>query len=255
MRNWILRPNPPVIAAALCALLSMAPDARASTLYVGTVTYGSSDPKALGRVVSFTYNGTTYNNNVYAGQIPVSFKDAQHVGDMYAYCVDLNHDFTPPSHWTVNLNNTGSIYGQLVTNRGQIAYLVENYGHDKLQADKSAGLQAAIWQLEYGTSFKLLSSSPAAVTNAFNTYLGYVHYNAVSHTFASTPPTDKALGLDPNPTNQDLGSGHHPQGFVVGAPEPGSLALFSGILLCLGARMAIRSRKSCSRGLPQASAA
>jgi hypothetical protein len=191
--------------------------ASATFVYAGSISTGPSN--STGQLISFTYshgNTTDVFTSQYAGQLAASFVSAGRAGDFFAYCVDLNHSFRVPSNWSVNVNNTATIYGATVNNAGQIAYLIDTYGYQRLDADHSAGLQAAIWKVEYGTNFTLTSAS-AGVTNAYNTYLGSV-------TGANSGHVATALWLNPaGPTNL----GDTPQGLVtvLASPAPSSIVM------------------------------
>jgi hypothetical protein len=183
------------------------------TVYAGDISFG--DPSSTGQLIGITYNGNS--DIVYAGQIPASFVSAANAGDFYMYCVDLNHFFSVPSNWTVNLNNTASVYGATVANNGPIAFLVNTFAEGRLDADHSAALQAAIWQSEYGANFQLTFASPE-VQSAFDFFMT-----------ASSGQTGFATWLDPTSQTNYC---EDPQGFVTAMPEPASVVMVAGAGVC-----------------------
>jgi hypothetical protein len=210
-RSCLLRSVLSVLVIALGCLTCPGRACADFVVYAGDISTGSSS--ATGQNISFTYKdgtNTTYTfTNQYAGQLLASFVSAGKVGDFTMYCVDITDSFHVPSNWHVNVNGTGSIDGGMVNNAGQVAYLIDNYGFKKLDADHSAGLQAAIWREIYGTNFTLTSAS-AGVTSAYTTYLGYV-------TGSNSGNVATASWL--NPTTQ-TNLGETPQGMVT-VPPPG----------------------------------
>jgi hypothetical protein len=202
------------------------------TVYVGGVSAGS--PTSTGQLIDFNYkqgNNTYTFNDQYAGQLLASFVSPGRVGDFTIYCVDIDHSISVPTSWNVSVNGTGTIYGATVNNAGQIAYLMDHYGNRQLDADHSAGLQAAIWKMEYGNNFTMTKASQG-VSDAYNTYLGYV-------TGANSGNVATAGWL--NPTGLDSW-GQAPQGQVTATatPAPSSFVLGAGALVCFGAFFCLR---------------
>jgi hypothetical protein len=210
------------LLALVAAGLAWPGRASAVVVYSGSISSGS--PSCTGQNICFTYNNghtTRFFNNQYAGQLLMSYASLARVGDFFAYCVDLNHTFRVPTSWPVNVNTTGSVYGATVNNAGQIAYLIDHYGCQRLDADHSAGLQAAIWKEEYGNNFTLTFAS-SGVTSACNTYLGCV-------TGANSGHVATACWLDPTGKTT---YGDDPQGLVAAAPEPASVVMLGGASVC-----------------------
>jgi hypothetical protein len=167
------------------------------------------------------------------------------------FCVDLDHSFTVPSHWEANAVNattpltgySGNTYGQipsgtgkLVNNAGEIAYLVNHYSASVVGNDASAAaLQAAIWQLEYGSNF----SYSGALTGQINTYLS-----------AANGQNEDATFFDPK-SNTNMSAPYNiPQAFVTGGvsfgpvPEPSTLVLWGSVLIGLAGARRIRRGSS-----------
>jgi hypothetical protein len=214
-------------------------------VYAGDISTGSSS--ATGQNISFIYKQgaiTDTFTNQYAGQLLASFVSAGKVGDFTMYCVDITDSFRVPSNWPVNVNSTGSIDGATVNNAGQVAYLIDNYGFKKLDADHSAALQAAIWRELYGANFNLTSAS-SGVTSAYNTYLGYV-------TGSNSGNMAIASWLTPTaPTNL----GDYPQGMVTAPPpaSPGPVVPAPPSFLMAAIALACFAGYSWGKGLVRAS--
>jgi hypothetical protein len=147
------------------------------------------------------------------------------------YCVDLNHDIEDDSFYNHTVFTTnGSVNGSTVNNAAQIAWLILNTTvTDDTQA---AGLQAAIWETEYGSHFTLLTGGSVAADEAAD--LSALSQASVSSSLFSqldwiTPPSiTEGHGKDEETIYQ--------QGLVglpdpPAVPEPATLSLLgTGIL-------------------------
>jgi hypothetical protein len=234
------------IIASLTLLLGTISANRAQaeplTVYAGNISWGSSN--STGQLITFSYthgNTTTNFSNAYAGQVLASFVTPQRVGDFVMYCVDLNHDFYVPSHWPINVNTTGMVYGSPVNNADKISFLVETYGETRLDANHSAALQAAIWEAEYGKNFKLneqLTSS--SIVAEYHTYLNSIPGSGLSVS---------SLWLDPQ---GQTNLGQWPQGEVTAAPEPASLLLIGGGSACCAVGAYLRRKRTTAATLAAA---
>lgn len=114
----------------------------------------------------------------YVGQfseVTVNEQDVPYSTSFATFCVDLVRSISaPPNHTDTNLpcdvmplkDALAATAGTSAANAGQIAYLYNHYGlSTSLTPTDAAGLQLAIWQLEYGSvSVSSLVSPPAGVT-------------------------------------------------------------------------------------------
>jgi hypothetical protein len=182
--------------------------------------------------MSFKFDGHTYNGaggNFSPSSAVIGGKS---VDFSAIYCVDLND--------TINVNHTyngvtfttnGVVNNSTVNNDAKIAWLILNT--TVTNDTQEAGLQAAIWETEYGSDFTLLTgggvaSDETADLNALS-HAGTISSSLVSELDWITPPyTTQGWGRDQ--------SNDYQQGLVgladpPAVPEPATLSLFgTGIL-------------------------
>jgi Thioester domain/PEP-CTERM motif len=205
-----------------------------ATLTVGGVS-AHADSLTLGdagQSMSFKFDGHTYNGaggNFSPSSAVIGGKS---VDFSAIYCVDLND--------TINVNHTyngvtftpnGVVNNSTVNNDAKIAWLILNT--TVTNDTQEAGLQAAIWETEYGSDFTLLTgggvaSDETADLNALS-HAGTISSSLVSELDWITPPyTTQGWGRDQ--------SNDYQQGLVgladpPAVPEPATLSLFgTGIL-------------------------
>ncbi|HEU5115045.1 MAG TPA: hypothetical protein VFT74_00060 [Isosphaeraceae bacterium] len=132
--------------------------------------------------VTIHYNGSDLT--VAAGDYEASLNGSSLT--TIVYCVDLNH-FASNVPYDVHTASIASL-----PNGGEISYLVNHeapaisaqlLGPNPTQTamDQSTGLQLAIWMLEYGSSFSVVSATPCAVFYA-NQYVA----EAAGHSGSAT---------------------------------------------------------------------
>lgn len=197
--------------------------------YADTLNLGSA-----GDSLSFRFNGS--NQTGAGGNFSPSSAviGGKTVNFEAVYCVDLNDTInTNSSYNNVLFTTNGSVNGSTVHNAADIAWLILNTTvTNELQA---AGLQAAIWEEEYGNNFTLLTTG--TIANEEQADIIALHN-------AGTPSSSLIADLDwITPPTVNEGSERHPdfvdqQGLVglvndppPAVPEPATLSLFgTGIL-------------------------
>lgn len=178
-----------VLAAAALTLLAGVSTASAATLYqVNPSTPFGDNGNAVVRIEYSTYN---YNEYVRAGGFDLSTTAvATPASSFVAWCLDIVHDLTLPSQYTITtnpfVNTTGDIDDFRLNNI--LKLFNTTYGTLNLaDANQSAGFQLALWELVYekatnGYSLnggRFESNDTGARTYA-NTFLGNLTKTAVN---------------------------------------------------------------------------
>jgi hypothetical protein len=158
------------------------------------------------------------------------------------YCVDLNDDINDSSFYNNTVFTTNSkVNGSTVNNAIEIAWLILNT--TVTNSTQAAGLQAAIWETEYGNEFTLLTGGTVASDESADlNALSNAVYPAslVSQLDWITPPSITTGNGKNRETVDQQGLVGLPDPSPV--PEPGTLSLFgTGIL---GAAGLVRRRMS-----------
>jgi hypothetical protein len=149
------------------------------------------------------------------------------------YCVDLNHDISDESFYNNTVFTTnGSVNGNPVNNADQIAWLILNT--TVTNQTQAAGLQAAIWETEYGSNFTLLTAGSVASYQTAD-LIALSHGTVTSSLIAKldwiTPLATNGHGRDESEELQGLVALPDPPA----VPEPGTLSLLgTGILAAAG---------------------
>ena len=165
----LLHPSVPISAAAIQVTI-IDPTQITATLVSFGVTEG----------VSITFNGV--QRNLQIGQFQISLQGPglpQPSPAFFSFCVDITQ--------TVGVRNTFGVLPLpadtgLLNNGGRIAYLYNTFGTTALNSVQGAGLQLAIWELEYDAVPNLASGNfqfngapvagtEAAIRAAANAYL------------------------------------------------------------------------------------
>jgi uncharacterized repeat protein (TIGR01451 family) len=109
--------------------------------------------------ISFVQGPNGHDSAVGQFGINVFQQDVPYAAALPTFCVDLNRDIFPPPFgndmmlpYDVMPLATGllTVPGASAANAGEIGYLYNHFGLGTLSQTDSAGLQFAIWQLEYG---------------------------------------------------------------------------------------------------------
>ncbi len=151
-------------------------------------------------------NQSSHNSAVGSLNITVDETDLGFITPQFStFCVDLNRDiFPPPFGNDKNLPYNGEPLDQALAaaagtseaNAGRIAWLYNNFGQSTTNnTQASAGLQLAIWELEYETGSTITIPSATGITPDSNTdgptvSVANEHLNLlVGHTGASSTST------------------------------------------------------------------
>ncbi len=208
-------------AAATLAVSSIS--AHADSLTLGTA----------GQSMSFYFDG--YQQGAGGNFTPSSAVIGGKTVDFSAvYCVDLFDDINSNSTYNnVTFTTNGVVNGNTVHNAADIAWLILNT--KVTNSTQAAGLQAAIWETEYGNAFSLITGGQIASDEQAD-------LNALNGATVSSSLVGDLEWITPPSTSQG-GNGwgdkedYSPQQGLVGldptpaVPEPATLSLFgTGIL-------------------------
>lgn len=222
------------VAIVLCSAGLTRADYMNVPLYVGG-TYTSGNDFKLGNTV-YTNSG--------GGNIVPSTLDGSALQSLY--CVDIPHDIGVPFSGTAEVNTSGIIGNDasndplnggltlanssgLLTNAGNIGYLLVTFGATALSTDQQEGLQAAIWQEVYGNNFTTTLTGAALAD--YTTYISAVpaggNASYISQVYWINPSGNdsgiQGLVGNPVPISPDFRT-----------PEPASLTLLGAGLLAFG---------------------
>jgi hypothetical protein len=218
--------------SAAAAALAFATPAGAATVVINSSHIIGSDTVHL----TGTVDGDPLPYaNVYEGPEAMNISiDGGPDQDIIAFCVDLFHLWpgAPPSQTYTTApveHDSDSAFsgdGHTLLNpvSGEIAFLA-NLGGGTSDVARLAGIQGAIWSLEY----------PTITVNGGSSYLSY--YVGLATAWGAAHPNSNihAVGLySVGGSNQGFGV---TQGFAMGVPEPSAWALMIGGLGLAGASL------------------
>jgi hypothetical protein len=226
-----------VVLAA--SLTFTAVSAHADSFTTGGVYSGSVPGNSSAGELTFSFDGSTESGGggnftgstgVVNGK-PVAFTDV--------FCVDLLDQITTSTTYNATYSTSGVINGKTVNNAGEIAWLISNLAPSATTQAENEGLQAAIWEVEYGSSFSLiLQDNSSAIDSAYASDLTALG--------SKTAAVNSVLWVSPENSN-----GSNSQGQVIydpsttsPVPEPGTLCLFGTGLLGLSGLVRHRFSRS-----------
>ncbi|HEY1603388.1 MAG TPA: PEP-CTERM sorting domain-containing protein [Pirellulales bacterium] len=170
-----------------------------------------------------------------SGSISPSFLDGVPVP--YLYCVEITTNINVPGSYFATLSDAGIVHGGLLSNAGQVAWLLDNIAPGATSADAQEGLQAAIWSQVFGANFGLATGpgeTSAAIQGFYNADLAALGTN--------TSPLSDVIWI--SPYNSD---GSNAQGLVTSSshpvPEP-STAILLGLGIASLVGYSLRKRKA-----------
>jgi len=195
--------------------------------HADSLTLGNAGPS-----LSFIFDGQ-HESGAGGNTLPSSAViGGQTVNFSAVYCVDLFDNINANTTYNgVTFTNNGKVNGSAVNNAADIAWLILNT--TVTNSTQAGGLQAAIWETEYGKDFTLLTGGQTALDELAD--LNALNHATVSNSLIGdlewiTPPTitegggkedlqqvdqQGLVGLDPTPA----------------VPEPGTLSLLGTGLL------------------------
>lgn len=232
------------LAALSAVMLAAAPPARADVIVTDVeMTINPAD--------SFYIQGAGFGQaiDVYVGQ--VTFTTNANT-TLPVWCVDIYHDIglgggqnIDYSQGTLSTDHNGnSLSADQINSMSWLIIAGDAYLPTHATADVSAGIQLALWMLEYGTAagghgFSFTGESANVLS------LATQYYNSAWATRGSSFYDQYVYTLD-NPNIQSFGAwgAPPPGGPPQLVPEPGTLGLLGSALLGLGAFGAFRRRKT-----------
>jgi hypothetical protein len=206
-----------LVLAAVAALLVPAATQAASLDFTG-----------VGKAEVVTLYGVR-NVTAYAGELDWTWLTGQPAGtptSFYSYCVDVLNNETDPQNVTVRLTNDASAPAALT----KAAWLFNTFApaiHATGSNAMAAGLQLAIWEVLYDSTYNLGSGAFYVSASAQALSYGTQYLTALTNAGPGYS-TAVAMWLD-----AERGAG---QDQITSVPEPATLLLLGGGAALLGIR-------------------
>jgi hypothetical protein len=229
-----------MIGAAAAALVGFASQANAATVIINSSSlYSTAYTVHIGGTIDG--NPPLYPD-VYESPELMNITIGSETGNIIAFCVDLFHLWsgsdapatytTDPVTHNSDSGNSGGGPGLPHQVSAEIGYLAK-IGQGVSDAERLAGIQGAIWAIEY-PNITLTGANSSSYLN---------HYITLANTWgANHPNASVANGIYPlNGQTQGFG---FTQGFTTGVPEPATWTLMIGGFGLAGA--ALRRRRAAT---------
>jgi PEP-CTERM motif len=203
--------------------------AHADSLTLGNINTGVVPSNSSAGVMTVKVGNTTVTGSGgnFAGSTGVI--QGNKVSFSELFCVDLFDNISLGGTYNATDNTIGKIFNQSINNAAEIAWLITNLAPEATTAEENEAVQVAIWEEEYGSSFKLISADAGVAQDAktdFNEANSIKNLPPVSSVEWISPTTGS--GRDTNDAQGMVGLINDPPPAV---PEPATLTLFgTGIL-------------------------
>ena len=233
-----------LLASAACVLAA----GGASTASAATVLINSDHLATSSYTTNLggTVDGNPFSADVYESPdvLNVSFNGGPS-HDILAFCVDIFHNFnssTPPvTYETAAVQNNsdspasggGTPLANLIS--GEIGYLAD-VGKTTSDPEHLAGIQGAIWQIEY----------PSLTLSGGSSYVPF--YVALANAWGIGHPNFAGFADGIYPQNGNTQGFGYTQGFTIGGsvPEPATWSMTILGFGALGAALRLRRRRPAS---------
>jgi hypothetical protein len=187
--------------------------AHADSFTTGSYESGNSTSASM----NFTYNGNAMSGA--GGNLAGSTGVVNGVATSFpeVFCVDLNDEISLNTTYAATYTRTGVVNGSTVNNAGAIAWLIDNLSSSATTTAQNEGLQAAIWETEYGSAFVLASNTSSSILSAYNADLTALG--------SKTAAVNSVVWMSPTNSNGSYAQGQVAVDPLSPVPEPGTLTL------------------------------